>query len=84
MWKLVRLLTRRRAEVVPRAWLHCPICDAELQGPWHAGTLRYGPMSLGRRSIAPSNAELVAKCPTHGHLPFNDPDKKPPWQRVAK
>jgi hypothetical protein len=34
-------------------------------------------------SIAPTRSELLAKCPVHGHLPYNDPSKAPPWRRVA-
>lgn len=51
-------------ERAPRAWLHCPICDARLDGPYLTGH-RAG---TGYR---PNRDELVAACPVHGHPPYN-------------
>ncbi|HEV2127850.1 MAG TPA: hypothetical protein VGR22_04440 [Thermomicrobiales bacterium] len=32
---------------------------------------------------SPSPEELIAKCPVHGHRPYNDPDKRPPFRQRA-
>ena len=70
---------------VPRWWLHCPICDAELVGPWAAGAAWVpGPMRLTAQEVPPRREELVAKCPVHGHRPYNDPSQKPRYRRIAK
>lgn len=66
---------------VPRAWTRCPICDERLVGPWPAGFIGRG--SGGRDVIEPAREELVAKCPVHGHLPYNDPDRSPPFRQLA-
>src|SRR5213075_37629 len=42
----LRSLWRPRVEHVPRSWLHCPICDEALVGPWHAGTEASGPQGF--------------------------------------
>jgi hypothetical protein len=60
---------------VPRAWLHCPICDRELVGPYAAGLPVGGP--AGPVWIEPTRDELIAKCPAHGRRPFNDPTRHP-------
>ncbi len=67
-------------ERVPRWWLHCPICDAELVGPYPAGVIVA--KSPGPSRLDPTRDELVAKCPVHGHLPFNDSTKKPSVRRA--
>src|SRR4051794_27362656 len=52
-----------------RAPSTCPICGAELVGPYPAGgTVRE---SGGLTYLAPTREELIAKCPTHGHAPYN-------------
>ncbi|MBL8775168.1 MAG: hypothetical protein JNK12_04530 [Acidimicrobiales bacterium] len=56
-------------ERAPRAWLHCPICDARLDGPYltgHRAGTRY----------RPNRDELVAACPVHGHPPYNVPTER--------
>jgi hypothetical protein len=68
-------------ERVSRRWVHCPICDSELVGPYPAGQLGYGPQSL---TFEPLHEELVAKCPVHGHRPYNDPTQHPRIRRIAK
>lgn len=85
MWKRVRSTFRwlgsGAVETVPRWWLRCPTCDAELVGPWNAGV---GSSSPPRFPAAPpTSAELVAKCPMHGHAPYNDASKKPSVRRIA-
>jgi hypothetical protein len=61
--------------------LYCPICDRALVGPYPAGAIIGG---AGNRSvIEPTRAELIAKCPTHGHRPYNDPTKSPSIRYVA-
>jgi hypothetical protein len=77
-----RSLWHTRVEYVPRWWLHCPICDRELVGPFHAGVnnLHSG---VGAGLGDPNRQELIAKCPVHGQMPYNDPTKKPPWPRRA-
>lgn len=70
------------AERVPRTWTRCPICDERLVGPWPAGYI--GTDGMGGRAVAePARAELVAKCPVHGHRPYNDPDHPPPYRQLA-
>ncbi|HEV8296566.1 MAG TPA: hypothetical protein VGQ20_04695 [Acidimicrobiales bacterium] len=67
---------RRPRYKVPRAWVHCPICDRKLVGPYNPGghgmTFR-----LGVISTPPNRHELIAKCPVHGRRPYNDPERKP-------
>lgn len=53
----------------PRFWLHCPICDARLDGPYLTG-FRVG------EGYRPNREELVAACPEHGHPPYNVPTKR--------
>lgn len=72
----------RRQAKVPRSWVHCPICDRELVGPYNSGghglTLRFGVIST-----PPNRAELIAKCPVHGRRPYNDPDRKPAVEWIS-
>ena len=43
-----------------------------------------GTDGMGGRAVAePARAELVAKCPVHGHRPYNDPDHPPPYRQLA-
>jgi hypothetical protein len=67
---------------VPRFWLHCPICDRELVGPYAPGMIV--PQPAGPIFEPPSRAELIAKCPVHGHRPFNDPDPRPRYTYKPK
>jgi hypothetical protein len=77
----VRWLFSPPAQRVPRGWLHCPICDRELVGPYPAGTIF--PVGTAEPNILdPNRDELVAKCPVHGHLPYNDATKRPPVRRI--
>lgn len=69
-------------ERVPRRWTRCPICDERLVGPWPAGYIGSNGMG-GRGVIEPAREELVAKCPVHGHRPYNDPDRRPPYRQLA-
>jgi hypothetical protein len=80
--RVARLL-RRDPERVPRWWLHCPICDAELVGPWHGGMRASGAPTVWLMDLPPTREELIAKCPTHGHRPYNDPDRRPSWPRTS-
>ena len=68
-------------ERVPRRWVHCPICDARLVGPYPAGFIGRG--YGGREVIEPAREELIAKCPVHGERPYNDPDRLPPYRQLA-
>jgi hypothetical protein len=77
----LRRLVRPPTQAVPRSWLRCPICDRELVGPYPSGTIVAG-MGLGE-AMAPNRSELIAKCPVHGHRPFNDPDVRPPFKQVS-
>jgi hypothetical protein len=78
--RALRWLMSPPVERVPRWWLHCPICDAELVGPYPAGTII--PVGTSGPSIIdPNRAELIAKCPVHGHLPYNDASKPSPRRR---
>jgi hypothetical protein len=48
-----------------------PTCGHELPAT------RPGPPSpLGPRWLPPTRAELIAKCPLHGHSPYNDLSKE--------
>ncbi len=71
---------RPPVERVPRSWLHCPVCDQELVGPYPAGARTTAQM--GTDSLAPSRAELIAKCPTHGKVPYNVPAGGPELRRA--
>jgi len=64
-------LTSGREEAGPRAWRHCPICDRELAGPYPSGLNVAGP--AGPTVLEPAQDELIAKCPVHGHAPYNSP-----------
>jgi hypothetical protein len=79
----LRRLGEPLPQVVPRSWLHCPICDRELVGPYPSGAILSGPHGLGD-AMEPSRQELVAKCPDHGRRPYNDPDRKPPFRQVSR
>ena len=68
-------------ERVPRRWVHCPICDERLVGPWPAGFVGGG--AGGRDVIEPAREELIAKCPVHGKRPYNDPDRPPSYRQLA-
>jgi hypothetical protein len=76
-------MSRRRTVKVPREWVHCPICDRELVGPYNPGghgvSIRFGAIST-----PPGRAELIAKCPEHGRRPYNDPDRLPPVNWIAE
>jgi hypothetical protein len=67
---------------VPREWVHCPICDLKLVGPYNPGghgvTVRGGAIST-----PPNRAELIAKCPVHGRRPYNDPERTPPAEWIG-
>lgn len=79
--RLLGWLVSPPVERVPRWWLHCPICDEQLVGPYPAGTIV--PVGQGGLSfLDPTREELIAKCPAHGHLPYNDPTKKPTTRRA--
>lgn len=67
--------------VVPRTWLHCPICDLDLVGPYPPGAIVAGPAGPG--SLAPAREELVAKCPVHGHAPFNVGERSKLWSNYV-
>ena len=85
MWKRMRSALRwlgsGAVETVPRWWLRCPICDRELVGPWNAGVRASSPPKFPAAS--PTRDELIAKCPVHGHAPYNDATKKPSVRRIA-
>lgn len=34
--------------------------------------------------VPPNREELMAKCPEHGHLPYNDLTRKPKGRRIAE
>jgi hypothetical protein len=68
---------RRRQVKVPRWWVHCPICDRELVGPYNPGGHGLTLLRGGAVSLPPNRAELIAKCPLHGRRPYNDPNLKP-------
>ena len=57
------------------------LSDSEVVGPYPAGTMVA--RSPGPSRLNPIREELVAKCPVHGRLPFNDPTKKPSVRRIA-
>lgn len=69
------------AQRVPEAWIHCPVCGRDLVGPYSVGAIVPGP--AGPFVDSPSREELIAKCPVHGHRPYNDPDKRPPFRQRA-
>ena len=69
------------AQRVPKAWIHCPVCGRDLVGPYPVGAIVPGP--AGPFVDSPSREELIAKCPVHGHRPYNDPDKRPPFRQRA-
>jgi hypothetical protein len=73
----------RRQEKVPRWWVHCPVCDRPLVGPYHPGGHGTTLLRGGAISLPPNRAELVAKCPVHGRRPYNDPDRKPASDWIA-
>ena len=75
-----RRLVEPPVERVPRWWLHCPNCDVELVGPYPAGA--WVARSPGPARLDPTQAELIAKCPVHGRLPYNDASKKPTVRRL--
>ncbi len=75
----IRRLVQPPVEQVLQSWLHCPICDAELVGPYPAGA--WVARSPGPTRLDPTRAELIAKCPVHGHAPYNDASKQPPIRR---
>jgi hypothetical protein len=79
--RALRWLTGPTTQRVPRSWLHCPICDRELVGPYPSGSI-VG-RSAGPLVIEPGREELIAKCPVHGHRPYNDPDRRPPFRQVS-
>lgn len=66
---------------VPEAWIRCPVCGRDLVGPYPVGAIVPGP--AGPFVDSPSPEELIAKCPVHGHRPYNDPDKRPPFRQRA-
>jgi hypothetical protein len=74
---LVSPPSQRRKLVVPRSWVRCPICDRPLVGPYNPGGHGLTLLRGGAVSLPPSRAELIAKCPVHGHRPYNDPDRVP-------
>jgi hypothetical protein len=80
-WLISPTSGRRRVRV-PREWVRCPICDRRLVGPYNPGghgtTVRFGVIST-----PPNRAELVAKCPVHGHRPYNDPNRSPLTEWVS-
>jgi hypothetical protein len=78
----LRWLTGPRTQHVPRSWLHCPICDSELVGPYPSGSVIA--RSPGPSVIEPGREELIAKCPVHDHRPYNDPDRHPPFRQVSE
>lgn len=80
-WDRLKPILGPRAQRVPRRWLHCPICDAELVGPFNVGLIDRYATGLVRE---PTREELVAKCPVHGRRPFNDPDREPPFRQIPQ
>jgi hypothetical protein len=83
VWQRLKRLWGPRAIVVPRAWLHCPICDRDLVGPYPPGS--FVSNSPGPEWLAPNRDELVAKCPVHGRAPFNEGERSKLWSNyVAK
>jgi hypothetical protein len=68
--KIVRWLggTDRDIDVEPT----CPLCGSQLAGPYRAGG--WARLSGAPFYIEPSREELIAKCPTHGHAPYNTSD----------
>ena len=46
----------------------CPLCGTTVAGKTHATGRGHFPR------IPPSRTELIARCPTHGAPPYNDPD----------
>jgi hypothetical protein len=79
---LWRRLSGGAVETVPRWWLHCPICDRELVGPWNAGVQASMPTRVPVFT-PPTRQELIAKCPAHGALPYNDATRNPSVRREA-
>jgi len=80
--RMFRWLATPPAQHVPRWWLHCPICDRDLVGPFPAGALVTGP--AGPLTMEPTREELIAKCPVHGHRPYNDPQRGPGFRQVSE
>jgi len=68
--RTLRWLWSPRSIDTPRSWQHCPICDRELVGGAGGGGPIAGPAGVGDW-IPPAKEELIARCPTHGHPPFN-------------
>jgi hypothetical protein len=59
----------RRGSSTPPHEFRCPKCGAAV-----VGEPGYGDGVRGQRFwTAPNDAELVARCPTHGHPPWNVP-----------
>jgi hypothetical protein len=77
----IRWIFSPAAERVPRSWLHCPICDRELVGPYPAGTV-FPIGTAGPNVLDPNREELIARCPVHGHMPYNDAIKRPRVRRL--